>query len=170
MATEGQTRDDKLKEDVSNNLLEFLIMAISIWLSLIKSKEMNVTNEMILILGNNTYAISWIFMSGLNTKSICWNVVLFIARKIAELAIESKHFIDSQHLPGVLNFMSDWLSFIGTSQIENKKAKKNLSFMIVLLMMLSLTVYCLLFLSLFQQVFGSFPFQKKYSFLCVKCF
>ena len=80
---------------------------------------------MILILGDNTCAISWIFKSGLNTTSIYRNAVLFVARKIADLVIDSKNFIDSQHLPGVLNLISDWLSFEGTSRIENGKVKLN---------------------------------------------
>ena len=80
---------------------------------------------MILILGDNTCAISWIFQSGLSTTSTYRNAVLFIARKIADLVIESKNFINSQYLPGVLNLISDWLSFDGTSRIENGKAKTN---------------------------------------------
>ena len=64
---------------------------------------------MILILGDNTCAISWIFKSGISTTFIYLDVVLFIARKIAKLVINSKNFIDydSQHLPGVLNLISD---------------------------------------------------------------
>ena len=100
-------------------------MAIIIWLSLIKCRKLKQINEMILILGDNTFAISWIFKSGLSTKSIYRNAVLFIARKIAELVIDSKNFIDSQHLPGVLNLISDWLSFEGTLRIENGKTKRN---------------------------------------------
>ena len=81
---------------------------------------------MILIFGDNTCAISWIFKSGLNTTSIYHNAGIFIAKKIADLVIDSKNFIDSQHLPGVLNLISDRLSFEDTSRIENGKAKANL--------------------------------------------
>ena len=112
-------------KDISNNLFEFLGMAITIWLSLIECREQNLIDELILILGDNTCAISWIFKSGLNTKSMYRDAVLFIARKIAELVIESKNFIDSQHLPGVLNLISDWLSFEGSERIENGHAKIN---------------------------------------------
>ena len=100
-------------------------MAITLWLSLIECKEQNLIDEMILILGDDTCAISWIFKSGLSTTSIYYNAVLFIARKIADLVIESKNFIDYQHLPGVLNLISDWLLFNGTSGIENGKSKAN---------------------------------------------
>lgn len=58
---------------------------------------------MILILGDNTCAISCIFKAGLSTKSIHRNTALFILQKIAELVIDSRNFIDSQHLPRVLN-------------------------------------------------------------------
>ena len=112
-------------EDVANNLLEFLGMAITLWLSLIECREQDLIDEVILILGDNTCAISWIFKSGLSTVSIYRNAVLFIARKIADLVIDSKNFIDSQHLPGVLNLISDWLSFEGTSRIEKGKANAN---------------------------------------------
>ena len=66
-------------KDVSNNLFEFLGMPITIWLSLIECREKGLVDEMILVLGDNTCAISWIFKSGLNTKSIYREVVLFIA-------------------------------------------------------------------------------------------
>ena len=112
-------------KDVSNNLFEFLGMSITIWLSLIECHEQKLVNKMILILGDNTCAISWIFKSGLNTKSIYWEAVLFIARKLAELVINSKNFIDSQHLLGVLNLISDWLSFEGVERIEKGQPKVN---------------------------------------------
>ena len=150
-------------EDVANNLLEFLGMAITLWLSLIECKEQNLIDEMILILGDNTCAISWIFKSGLNTSSIYRNAVLFIARKIVDLVIESKNFIDSQHLPGVLNLIFDWLSFDGTSRIENEKAKATPSHTTVPQTKSSLTEFCLLFLSLFQKVFRSLSCPKRFS-------
>ena len=57
-------------EDVATNLLEFLGIAITLWLSLIECREQNLIDEVILILGDNTCAISWIFKSGLSTISI----------------------------------------------------------------------------------------------------
>ena len=56
-------------------------MAITLWLSLIECRELNLIDEMILTLGDNTCAISLIFKSGLRTKSIYRNMVLFIAKK-----------------------------------------------------------------------------------------
>ena len=95
------------REDLANNLLDFLGMAIAIWLSLIECQELNLIDKMILILGDNTCVIFWILKSGLNTKSIYRNTVLFITRTIPDLVIESKNFIDSKKLPGVLNLISD---------------------------------------------------------------
>ena len=108
-----------------NNLLELLGMVIILWLSLIECNKINLIEEMILILENNTCAISFIFKSGFSTKSIYYNAVVFIARKIADLVIDSKNFIDPKHLSGVLNLISNWLSFKGTSRNKNGKAKSN---------------------------------------------
>ena len=47
-------------EDISNNLLEFFGMAITLWLSLIECQELKLIDEIILILGDNTCAISWV--------------------------------------------------------------------------------------------------------------
>ena len=46
------------RNDVMNNVLEFLGMAITLWLSLIECEEMGLVNELLLILENNTSAIS----------------------------------------------------------------------------------------------------------------
>ena len=45
--------------DILNNVLEFLGMAITLWLSLIECEEMELVNKLLLILGDNTSAISW---------------------------------------------------------------------------------------------------------------
>ena len=112
-------------EDISNNLLEFLGMAITIWLSLIECEEMGLTDELILALGDNTSAVAWIFKANLRPPSLYSKAVNFIARKIATLMTTSKNFISSQHIPGMLNLIADWLSFEGTSRIENGSSKQN---------------------------------------------
>ena len=43
---------------VANNVLEFLGMALTLWLSLIECEEMGLVNKLPLILGDNTSAIS----------------------------------------------------------------------------------------------------------------
>ena len=49
--------------NVLNNVLEFLGMAITLWLSLIECEETGHANELLLILGDNASAISWIIKS-----------------------------------------------------------------------------------------------------------
>ncbi|OEU10297.1 hypothetical protein FRACYDRAFT_247237 [Fragilariopsis cylindrus CCMP1102] len=44
---------------ISNNVLEFLAMVITIWLTLIECKEQGLKDELILALGDNTSAIGW---------------------------------------------------------------------------------------------------------------
>ena len=46
------------RNDVADNVLEFLGMTITLWLSLIECEEMGLVNELLLILGDNTSAIS----------------------------------------------------------------------------------------------------------------
>ena len=97
--------------DISNNVLEFLGMAITLWLSLIKCKERGLINELLLILGDNTITIHWIIRSSLPKKPVYRPTILFIARKVATLVLEPHNFIVPQHLPGVMNSIVDWLSF-----------------------------------------------------------
>ena len=100
-------------------LLEFLGMAITLWLSLIECRELGLVNELILVLGDNTSAVHWIIRSSLPKTSVYRPTVLFIARKIATLLAESKNFIMPQHLPGILNSIADWLSFEGEERRQH---------------------------------------------------
>ena len=109
--------------DISNNVLEFLGMAITLWLSLIECKELGLVNELILVLGDNTSAIYWIVRSSLSKTSVYHPTVLFIARKIATLVTESKNFIMPQHLPGILDSITDWLSFEGEECMQHGSGK-----------------------------------------------
>ena len=45
-------------KNILNNVLEFLGMTIMLWLSLIECEELGLVNELLLILGDNTSAIS----------------------------------------------------------------------------------------------------------------
>ena len=74
--------------DISNNILEFLGMVITLWLSLIECKELGLVNELILILGDNIGAIHWIIKSSLSKTSVYWSAIIFITRKIAKLVSE----------------------------------------------------------------------------------
>ena len=66
LQTEIKSRDCRLKlnpalaahgNDISNNILKFLGMAITLYLPLIEYKEMGQVHELVLILGDNTSAI-----------------------------------------------------------------------------------------------------------------
>ena len=68
-------------KDILDNVLELLGMAITLWLSLIECEELGLVNELLLILGDSTSAISWIIRSSLPKSSVYRPAVLFIARK-----------------------------------------------------------------------------------------
>lgn len=106
-------------QDISNNLLEFLAMAINLWLSLIECDDLGLKDELILILGDNTSAIAWLFKSSIHEDSVYKEAVVFIARKVAELMLGSKQFMASQHIEGKFNLIADWLSFQGAERVEN---------------------------------------------------
>ena len=87
-------------EDISNNVLAFLGIAITLWLSFLKCEELGLVHELLLILGDNTSAINWIIKSSLPKSSVYRPAVLFIARKIASIVSKSQNFIVPCHLPG----------------------------------------------------------------------
>ena len=112
-------------KDIANNLLEFLAMAINLWLSIIECDDLGLKNELLLILGDNTSAIAWLFKSSVHRDSVYKEAVVFIARKVATLVLNSNHFIASQHVCGKLNKIADWLSFQGEERVENGEVKQN---------------------------------------------
>jgi hypothetical protein len=104
----------------ANNVLEFLAMAVTIWIILLDCKTHGITNECILSLGDNTSAIGWIFRSTrLPPDSSYYAPVQLISRKVALLVTESRQGLCSQHLKGGSNFIADWLSF--TTQTRDAK-------------------------------------------------
>jgi hypothetical protein len=104
----------------ANNVLEFLAMAVTIWLLLLDCTAQGLTEECILCLGDNTSAIGWIFRSTrLPTDSPYYAPVQLISRKIALLVTHSKQVLCPQHLKGSSNFIADWLSF--TNQTRDGK-------------------------------------------------
>ena len=101
-------------DDTANNVLEFLGMAISVMLLLKEAEEEQESHPCILVLGDNTSAVSWIFRSGrISRNSRYYPAVKFIARTIASQALQSGAQICSQHLAGVTNTVADILSFEG---------------------------------------------------------
>jgi hypothetical protein len=94
-----------------NNLLEFLGMAINIWLSCLASAG---GEHCILAIGDNTSAIGWLHNSlRLDTTWDAHKAHLQVARKIARLLIDFRCCLASQHLKGELNVVADLLSFAG---------------------------------------------------------
>jgi hypothetical protein len=83
------------------------------------------SDEFILVLSDNTSAISWIYKSSLHEDSHYKPTVNFIASRIAEVVLGSKNFIVSQHIPGVKNVISDWLSYEGKERTVNGVEKEN---------------------------------------------
>ena len=101
-------------EDTANNVLEFLGMAVSVLLLLKEAAEDREEHPCLLVLGDNTSAVSWIFRSGRVSKnSRYYAAVKFIARTIASHALQAGAQICSQHLAGVTNIVADILSFEG---------------------------------------------------------
>jgi hypothetical protein len=102
-----------------NNLLEFLAMMITTWLILLDCEALGLSDECILVLGDNTSAIGWLFRSGrIPTTSFYHAAVQFIARKLAELLTDSPHLLAAQHLKGKKNVVADLLSYTGSSREE----------------------------------------------------
>ena len=81
------------QNDSTNNVLEFLGLAITLWLSLEECSELGLKDEVILILSDNTSAIAWFFKTSLPTDSAYFEAVTFIARKLAKLVLESGKFV-----------------------------------------------------------------------------
>jgi hypothetical protein len=104
----------------ANNVLEFLAMAITIWMVLIDCAERALHEESVLALGDNTSAIGWIFRSSrLDPYFPYFRPVQLIARKIAELLLDSPQSLCAQHIKGAHNHVPDWRSF--TTQTRDGK-------------------------------------------------
>jgi hypothetical protein len=104
----------------SNSLLEFLTMMITPWLVTLDYNARGLTEECILILGDNTSAIGWLFHSRkLSMDTFYYEAVQLIACKLAELVVtDSTHILTSQHLKGEKNIVADLLSYTGSTREE----------------------------------------------------
>jgi hypothetical protein len=95
-----------------NNLLEFIGMAVNIWL---ECRDANTRQACILAIGDNTSAIGWLFKtSKLDSHSPAHEAHLFVARHLANVLLDHECCIASQHIRGELNTVADLLSFVGT--------------------------------------------------------
>jgi hypothetical protein len=100
--------------DIANNVLEFLAMLVTIWLTILECDLEKCHQECILAMGDNTSAIGWLHKSGkLKPGSIYHAPVQLIARQTARLLLRSSHCLASQHIKGDENIVSDLLSFAG---------------------------------------------------------
>jgi hypothetical protein len=102
-----------------NNVLEFLALTITLWTIILECEWEGASEECILVLGDSTSAIGWLFRTGhVQKESFYYAAVHMIARKIARLIAHSSHCLASQHLKGSLNVVADLLSYEGTSRGE----------------------------------------------------
>mmetsp|Transcript_17988 Transcript_17988/g.27236 ORF Transcript_17988/g.27236 Transcript_17988/m.27236 type:complete len:236 (-) Transcript_17988:2083-2790(-) len=87
---------------VANNVLEFLAMAVTLWLALLDCNHQGLTEECILSLGDNTSAVGWLFRAAPVPSDLPYYCpVQIIARKVATLMTESAHCLWAQHLKGM---------------------------------------------------------------------
>jgi hypothetical protein len=108
-------------DDTVNNVLEFLGMSVSVLLLIQESKEDGEDFPCLMVLGDNTSAISWLFKSGrVPRTSKYYKAVKAIARHIARSVMAAHAKLCSQHLAGELNTVADILSFEGNcrSKVE----------------------------------------------------
>jgi hypothetical protein len=100
-------------DDTVNNVLEFLAMAITLWLMVIECTHVGARHECLLALGDNTSAIGWLFRSSkLDHDSKYFTVVELIARQVVTLLLDSEHCLFGQHIWGKQNTVSDMLSYM----------------------------------------------------------
>ena len=93
-----------------NNLLEFIGMAVNIWLECLDSD----LHDCILSLGDNTSGVGWLHNSSrLNNKWAAHEAHLMVARHVALLVLNAGCCPVSQHIQGELNTVADLLSFAG---------------------------------------------------------
>jgi hypothetical protein len=89
-------------------------MAISVLLLLLESKQEGEQFSCLLVLGDNTSAISWLFKSGrIARSSRYYPVVKSIARPLALAVTEGQAQLCSQHLARTSNSIADLKSFEG---------------------------------------------------------
>jgi hypothetical protein len=96
-----------------NNLLEFLGMAVNIWLECTRQGKQQ--HACILAVGDNTSALGWLHRtSQLDPNGPAHRAHLLVARHIATLLMKYECCLGSQHVKGELNVIADLLSFEGS--------------------------------------------------------
>jgi hypothetical protein len=108
-------------DDTVNNVLEFLGMAVSVLLLLLEAEEARESFPCLMVLGDNTSAISWLFRSGrVHRSSKYYPAVKQIARHVARCVMGANAKLCSQHLAGESNVIADLLSFEGTCRSKTE--------------------------------------------------
>ena len=107
--------------DAANNVLEFLGLVISVWLLVDHCRANALSEECLMALSDNSSAIGWVYRaSNLDQSSWYFEAVQTLARKVADLVLSSNNCLCAQHLPGIHNTVSDWLSY--STQQRNGEA------------------------------------------------
>ena len=96
-------------DSAANNFLEFLGMYVSTELLILETKPGEY--PCFLAIGDNTSAIAWIHRLNLEKDSHYYEVGKSLARRMARKIIGHGAKLDSQHLKGKKNVVSDLLSF-----------------------------------------------------------
>jgi len=89
------------------NLLEFIASFIAIWLDILKDDN-KTQYKKYMALTDNSSAVGWLYKSNFNPKTHPGHDV--VARKMAEVLMESESTIESQHIKGAHNVVADSLS------------------------------------------------------------
>jgi len=88
------------------NLIEFIASVVAIWLELLQNKS--IKHPKILALSDNSSTIGWLYKSNFNVKTQPGHDK--VARKLANLLLDSEASIESQHIKGTHNVIADSLS------------------------------------------------------------
>lgn len=88
-------------------------MVIAIWLILLECTAKNSSKGCILVLGENTVGIGWLFHSSqIKPHLVYHTAVQLISQKLAVLILDNLHCLVSQHPKGTKNNMSDFAYFV----------------------------------------------------------
>jgi len=89
------------------NLLEFIASFVAIWLDILEDNN-KTKYKRYMALTDNSSAVGWLYKSNFNPKTHPGHDV--IARKMAEVLIDSESTVESQHIKGAHNVVADSLS------------------------------------------------------------
>jgi hypothetical protein len=100
------------------NLLELLAMIITVWMILVVGGERPADNDVdaaIMMLGDNTSAVSWINKKG----SKCSIRAAAVMRLLGMMEVVSGFHFDGEHIAGILNVIADGISRWADEEVQN---------------------------------------------------